>query len=335
MASKVVSAFLGPLTATALDEWLGQCDDGFAIHAATKAEKTPALDVPTRIRITGSQLQEPTMAAWWSSGRKEFLKLVTWEAFEKKIRERFMPKGYKLLALRSFFLCEQGKLPFLEYAAILAEARNAVGETIIPANIYKYQLLFHAHHILLLRIMAMPDLNIETIGFDDLVALMSMQWESLIAEGVSGRPSTRPDQTPSLAPAGRIPTPSGIASPAMLQPLVPPLTHADRTRLTNLGGCWKCRKVPGDVGWVNHIGRTCPGDATLGIPPGRDFVSVKKEVAAYAMLHDDENQPDPTPRQYVGFVMGGFQNDGEDQPELEIAQCYSDDDTDEGDSDGL
>ncbi|KIJ28492.1 hypothetical protein M422DRAFT_270183 [Sphaerobolus stellatus SS14] len=43
MASKVVSAFLGPLTATALDEWLGQCDDGFAIHAATKAEKTPAL----------------------------------------------------------------------------------------------------------------------------------------------------------------------------------------------------------------------------------------------------------------------------------------------------
>ncbi|KIJ26356.1 hypothetical protein M422DRAFT_272597 [Sphaerobolus stellatus SS14] len=297
MASKVVPAFLGPLIATVLEEWLGQCDDGFAIHAATKAEKTPALEVPTKIRITGSQLQEPTMTAWWSSGRKEFLKLVTWESFEKKIRERFMPKGYKLLALRSFFL-----------------SRNAVGETIIPANIYKYQLLFHAHHILLLRIMAMPDLNIEAIDFDDLVALMSMQWESLIAEGVSGHPSARPAQTPSPTPAGRIPTPSGTASPTMLQPSVQPLTHADQTHLTNLEGCWKC---------------------SLGIPPGHDFVSVKKEVASYSMLHDDEDQPDPAPRQYVGFVMGGFQDDGEDQPELEIAQCYRDDDTDESGSDGL
>jgi hypothetical protein len=44
MASKIVSPFSGPLTPTAIEVWLGQCKDGFAIYAATKAEKSPALD---------------------------------------------------------------------------------------------------------------------------------------------------------------------------------------------------------------------------------------------------------------------------------------------------
>lgn len=162
MASKIVSAFDGPLTPTALDAWLGQCEDGFAIYASTKSEKTPDLDVQTKIRLVGTQLHEPSMAAWWNANRKEFLKLATWDLLEKQIRNRFMPKGYKLIALRTFFLCAQEDLTFTEYAAALAEARNAVGPSVISANIYKYQLLFHAHPILVLRIAAIPDLTLTT-----------------------------------------------------------------------------------------------------------------------------------------------------------------------------
>jgi hypothetical protein len=280
----------------ALEAWLGQCEDGFAIHASTKTDKTPTLDTITKIRLTGTQLLEPTMATWWSSGRKDFLKLPSWESFESKIKERFMPKGYKMLALRSFFLCEQGKFQFLDYAAALAEARNAVGISVISTYVYKCQLLFHSHPILLLCIMAMPEFNMETIGFDDLVSLLSMQWESLIAEGVTGRVSKSSAYSQPLAPVVSVPA---ITAPRTAPPR---LTDAERTRLTDLGGCWKCRKVPTDDGWTDHVGRTCPGDATLGILPGRDFVPVKKEIVGFALTD----------------------NNGEDQPD----RVYQDDDTD-------
>ncbi|KAF8530512.1 hypothetical protein BU17DRAFT_60227 [Hysterangium stoloniferum] len=174
------------------------------------------------------------MVTWWSSGRKEFLKLSSWDLFKLKIEERFMPKGYKMIALQSFFLCEQGKLQLLDYATALAEAQNAVGISVISTYIYKCQLLFHSHPILLLHIMAMPEFNMETIRFDDLMSLLSMQWESLIAEGIAS-----------------------------------------------------------DDGWTDHVGRTCPGDATLGILPGHDFVPVKKETAGLILTKNNgEDQPD-------------------------------------------
>jgi hypothetical protein len=48
--------------------------------------------------------------------------IATWENFEKKIRACFMAKGYKLLALCTFFLCAQGRLPFLKYVTNMMEA---------------------------------------------------------------------------------------------------------------------------------------------------------------------------------------------------------------------
>ncbi|KAF8516947.1 hypothetical protein BU17DRAFT_5831, partial [Hysterangium stoloniferum] len=122
--------------------------DGFAIHASTKTDMTHTLDITTQIHLTGTQLLELTMAMWWSSGRKDFLKLPSWDLFESKIKERFMPKGYKMLALWSLFLFEQGKLQFLDYAAALAEAQNTVGIYCTVAYVYKCQLLFHSHPIL-------------------------------------------------------------------------------------------------------------------------------------------------------------------------------------------
>ncbi|KAF8511632.1 hypothetical protein BU17DRAFT_69582 [Hysterangium stoloniferum] len=188
MASKIITAFTGPLTATAIEAWLGQCEDGFAIYTSTKTDKAPDLSIETKIRLAGANMQEPTMAGWWNAGHMDFLKLTSWETFEKQIRSRFMPKGYKMVALRTFFLCAQNRHSFLDYAAALADARNALGPTIV-------NLLFHSHPMLLLHIMSIPDFDLETISFDNLVALMSMQWESLIME----IPATR--STPGPGPA--------------------------------------------------------------------------------------------------------------------------------------
>jgi hypothetical protein len=282
MASKIIAPFMGLLTPTTVDGWLSQCEDGFTIYTSTKSEKSPDLDVITQICLTGTQLQEPSTAAWWNMGRKEFLALLTWEHFEKKIRTRFMAKGYKLLVLRTFFLCAQGRIPFLKYAANLMEARNLAGANAITPVVHKYQLLFHANTTLLLRIMALPNFDVDTISIDDLISLMSMQWESITSEGRASTCSTLTIPPTALGPP---------AFPVCTPPL---LTDAERTRLTTAGGCWKCRKTLTDPDWVHHVGRTCPGDASRGITPGRDFVKVKREMTSAAINFDidGEDQPD-------------------------------------------
>ncbi|KIJ37963.1 hypothetical protein M422DRAFT_50166 [Sphaerobolus stellatus SS14] len=159
-----------------------------------------------------------------------------------------------------------------------------------------------------------------------------MQWESLVAEGAAGRSVSRALATP-IPSFSTIPSSSMVTTPAAPRLTIPPLTDSERSQVTDLGGCWKCRKVPSDVGWTNHVGRICPGDAARGILPGRDFIPVK-EAVGMVLVPDGEDQPDHG-RQYVDFVMGGFDKNGEDQPETEIAQCYLDDSTDEEDSDSL
>ncbi|KAF8578288.1 hypothetical protein K439DRAFT_1362476 [Ramaria rubella] len=174
MASKIISPFVSPLSPSAIDEWLRECEDGFHIYMATKTEKAPDLRPKVQICLTGTQLQEPLTTAWWS-GRKEFLKLTTWEMFEMKIQARFMPKGYRLITLHTLFLCTQGKLPLLKFASALTEACDMACSTAVTTTIHKYQLLFHSHTILLLHIMALLDLNLNDISIDDLTALNSMQ----------------------------------------------------------------------------------------------------------------------------------------------------------------
>ncbi|KIJ51630.1 hypothetical protein M422DRAFT_43602 [Sphaerobolus stellatus SS14] len=204
--------------------------------------------------------------------------MKSYEAFVKNIQDRFMPKGYQLIALRAFFLCSQGRNLFAECAAALAEARNAPGEAIINAELNKYRLLFHSHTLLLLRIMAMPDFDIASIAFDNLASLMAIQPQH------SGCTYTSSDGTSYANGEGLLP---------------PPFTDTERKALT-AGGYWRWRKAPTDIGWI--VGRTCPGDPTRGIFPGRDHVSppvVKREVVGMALYdHDDfdaggEDQPEP------------------------------------------
>jgi hypothetical protein len=203
MASKIAPVFSGPLTAASITQWLAAVEDAYAIFEATKPEKVASLSESMKIRIAGTQLQEPSMLAWWNLGREEMLKLGTYDGFTTKIKKRFIPKAQKLIALRDFYLCSQGASHFAEYAAALADARTAAGEKEIDAKTYKYHLLFHSHPHLL-RIMALPDLNLDNTSFDDLVSLVSLTWDSFIAEKAPARIS----QTVSIsAPGPSFPSP--------------------------------------------------------------------------------------------------------------------------------
>lgn len=89
---------------------------------------------------------------------------------------------------------------------------------------------------------------------------MSMQWDSLMAKGPlrSGACAAAIINTPTSTSASVPTTPSDSLTG------FPPLTNADRADISQKGGCWKCCKVPGNKGWVKHIRRTCPGDASKG-----------------------------------------------------------------------
>jgi hypothetical protein len=88
---------------------------------------------------------------------------------------------------------------------------------------------------------------------------MSMQWESILAEAC---PSTCIPP-----PVSTIPAPTCTPS---ISPL-PLLTDTEGTHLINMCGCWRCRKVPSDPGWVDHVSRNCPGDTMIGLSPGQDL----------------------------------------------------------------
>ncbi|KAF8520408.1 hypothetical protein BU17DRAFT_89003 [Hysterangium stoloniferum] len=245
------------------------------------------------------------MAAWWNAGHMDFLKLTSWETFEKQIRSCFMPKGYKMVALCTFFLCAQNWHSFLDYAATLADAHNALGLTIVNVHIYKYQLLFHSHSMLLLCIMAILDFDLETISFNNLGALMSMQWESLIMEipATCSTPGPGPTRTSSTTTSTTLPHPD-------------PLSIADRKCLSAVRGCWRYRKFPSDEGWTAHVGCTCPGDPAQGVTPGPDFAApktptIKREPMGAILLDAKE-----------------YFAQGEDLPDDSIPICYRDDDTD-------
>ncbi|KAF8519325.1 hypothetical protein BU17DRAFT_89993 [Hysterangium stoloniferum] len=153
--------------------------------------------------------------------------------------------------------------------------------------------------------MAIPDFDLETISFDNLVALMSMQWESLIME----IPATR--STPGPGPAR---TSSTTTSTTLPHP--DPLSIADHERLSAVGGCWRCRKVPSDEGWTAHVGCTCPGDPAQGVTLGPDFAApktptIKREPMGAILLDAKE-----------------YFAQGEGLPDNSIPVCYRDDDTD-------
>ncbi|KAJ7249390.1 hypothetical protein C8J57DRAFT_1239842 [Mycena rebaudengoi] len=290
MSKLDVPKFKGPMSPAAIIQWLDRVTDSFDAFVAFNDDKklTPAL----RILYAGLALEEEKAAAWWGQNRATLKALATWDEFSKRILERFAPDGWKANAVCAYYSIYQQSRPYPDFATDLQTARTAIGSTgdlAITDRIHVNHLLFHAHNTLQRRALAIPGFDLEAITVDELTSLMSATWESLLAEGL-------------VRTSYSTPSSHSIPSSAVTASLrLPPLDDTEKKCISDASGCWKCRKTPASPGWTPHIGRTCPGDVTLGVLPGRDFVPIKREPAASIMLYDDaESQP----------------ADGEDQPDL-------------------
>ncbi|KAH6903473.1 hypothetical protein BKA70DRAFT_1301081 [Coprinopsis sp. MPI-PUGE-AT-0042] len=259
--SKIVPSYSGPLTANGLKVWLGQVEDAMENYVDT--HKDTKLEPKTRIRLTGAALLEPAMSEWWSQGRTGYLALDAWEKFVEKIKDRFLPVGWKMEALEKFYGCMQGKRDFQTFSGELAQCHGALPSSTISAQIFKYHILFYSHPQLYLRMRALPDFDIEKTdqSVDQLIALMSHQWESLMAD--IGPRSSRPMHPSSTVSLRTSVTASGIRQALpQSQASSSYLSEEDRKELDRLKGCYNCHRKPGD-----------PGNPSINAPPGKDYVA--------------------------------------------------------------
>ncbi|KAJ7353499.1 hypothetical protein DFH08DRAFT_805045 [Mycena albidolilacea] len=295
MSRLEVPKFKGPMSPSAIIQWLDRVSDSFDAFVTFNDDKklTPAL----RILYAGLAMEEDTASAWWSENRTTLRSLEKWEDFTARVLVHFAPDGWKANMLRTYYFIQQQSRPYSIFVTELQTARSAIGTTGplgITDRIHTNHLIFHAHNTLQRRVLAIPGFNLETITVDALTSLMSATWDSLVAEGVV-----------------RISIPTSLSTtlisplPSMVTSRLPPLDDAEKKRISEASGCWKCRKTPASPGWTPHIGRTCPGDASLGILPGWDFVAVKSEPVATILSFGDDSDLQPS----------SFTN-GEDQPDF-------------------
>ncbi|KAJ7259348.1 hypothetical protein C8J57DRAFT_1472119 [Mycena rebaudengoi] len=295
MSRLEVPKFKGPMSPSAIIQWLDRVSDSFDAFVTFNDDKklTPML----RILYAGLAMEEETALAWWSENRTELRKLSKWEEFTERVLARFAPDGWKANMVRTYYLIHQQSRPYSVFATELQSARSAIGITGplgITDRIHTNHLLFHAHNTLQRRVLAIPGFDLEKITVDGLTSTMSATWDSLVTEGV-----VRVYTPTSVSAAPAPPFSSAVSS------RLPPLDDAEKKRISEASGCWKCRKTPSSPGWTPHIGRTCPGDTSLGILPGRDYVAVKSEPVATILWSGDDSELQPPPP-----------SDGEDQPDL-------------------
>ncbi|KAJ6528763.1 hypothetical protein DFH09DRAFT_1185685 [Mycena vulgaris] len=257
-------------TPASIHGWLGRCEDTFEAWQAQNTDKSMA--TRTVITLAGLKMEEATAATWWNENRAEMKKLLTWDEFAQKVKDRFVPTNWRMAALSVFYGVHQGSSSFSEFAKSLVRARNAlssagVGYT-INDSILKNHLLFHAHPVLRLRVCGQATFPYATMKVDALIANMSSTWDSLVAERVvktstaPGAPSPLVIPPHPLPPSSTLPTPTSSSS----GPLAP-LTYAEKEALRAAHGCYHCRRTPQSPGWVKHRSDNCPGDPVHGILP--------------------------------------------------------------------
>ncbi|KAF7349556.1 hypothetical protein MSAN_01746100 [Mycena sanguinolenta] len=282
---------LTELTPTAINNWLGRCEDTYKAWQVLNTEKS--LDPKLLITLAGLRMEESTAASWWNKNRSTLKACTSWEAFGTRVRERFVPVNWKLTALTAFYAVYQGSAPFPSFITQLQDTRNALASAgdgyVINDAIMKNHLLFHCHPLLRLRVCGQPGFAYEKLKLDGLISTMTAAWESLVAERVvkvsAGAPS-------SSVPSSSTSTPSSSSS-ASSTPFVHSLSPVEKETLKAAGGCYHCKKTPQSEGWVKHRSENCPGDAAAGIPP-RAATSVIAAVGAPGFSKEYEERPSRT-----------------------------------------
>lgn len=261
---------LSPVTANSVKAWLDGCEDAHEVYQLTypDQEVKPQL----RILMAGLKMDAPEASQWWSENREALKALTKWEDFVVKVKERFIPSGWKLEALATFYAVRQKNLPFSEFVAALQSARGILGTAgtnyKISDSTFKHHLLLFCHPLLSLRVRALPGLGYDTIKVDSLINLMSSTWNSMVAEGVTRQESAS----------------SGIGRPSCARfGSLPPLTESEKSSLKASGGCFHCRRTPASPGWTAHTSKTCPGDPSRNIAPRSTNVAAVETLTVAAV----------------------------------------------------
>lgn len=269
MAPKLdLPALSGPLTHGAVDAWLNGCADVFEMIVLLDPNAASIYSPHAQILIAGLKMTEPTASAWWNEHRDDLKGLATWTEFTQRVRDRFIPAGWRLVALERFYTISQGYGDFLSFVAALQAARidlaGAGAGFTVSDSIMKNHLFFHAQSRLRLRVLSSPGFKYENLKVDGLINLMQTTYLSLVAEGV-----IRPALVPVAGTASSVPRSS-----------LPELTPVERERLRSAGGCFHCRLTPSSANWKPHSARNCPGDPAKGVPPRNVPFPSSSRVAA-------------------------------------------------------
>ncbi|KAF6741210.1 hypothetical protein DFP72DRAFT_1118012 [Ephemerocybe angulata] len=280
-----------PLTASSVKAWLERCEDAFEAWSMMNPEKElkPAL----KILLAGLKMEALEASQWWGENRDTLKALTTFSEFSTKIKERFLPSGWKMDALAVFYAVRQHNLPFTDFVAALQSARGILSAAGLDYKIsdptFKHHLLFFCHPLLSLRVRTLVGNTYDSTKIDSLINLMASTWASMIAEGITSQEPT------SLSKSSHT-----------------TLSTSERNALRAAGGCFRCRKTPASPGWVAHTSKTCPGDPSQGITPA----PTSAVVSAVSHKYDDSDDdvvPIKTIAANLGQLVRSYEtSDGED-----------------------
>ena len=225
MSTKLeIPVLSGVLDASNINSWLNLCQDLFEVYAAVNSSTLKPL---IQIVLTGIKIEAVVARSWWNENRDELKALMMWEEFTKKVKDHFVPVNWKMDALALFYGISQGSSSFMDYTAKLQEACNTLssGRTgfTISDSVFKNHLLFFSHPILALHMHSIPSFDYAKTRVDGLITLMSLTWDSMVAEHVIRPPVST--------------TTVNIPRPVKM---FVPLTDRECDTLKQANGCYHC-----------------------------------------------------------------------------------------------
>ncbi|KAL1736554.1 histone acetyltransferase subunit NuA4-domain-containing protein [Schizophyllum commune] len=178
-----------PITITSLTSWLLKCEIRFRRYNAWNKEELTDLQKITEATDKLEIDSSPRLAAFLTRQGERLLQ-STWLEFKDAIMAAMHP-NVKMDSLKEFHDIYQGESSFEEYATRLSLAQEAVNSSAMKMVdyhvndfLFKSILLFHAHPLLRLRVLALPMFDLAAITVPDLTIALSKSWDSLVAEGL-------------------------------------------------------------------------------------------------------------------------------------------------------
>ncbi|KAJ2927448.1 hypothetical protein H1R20_g9643, partial [Candolleomyces eurysporus] len=97
-----VPALTAPLTASSVKAWLDCCEDAFEVYSIMHPDCE--LKASLKILLARLKMEAPEASQWWGENWDTLKVLTTYADFTTKVTERFIPSGWKMDALATFYV---------------------------------------------------------------------------------------------------------------------------------------------------------------------------------------------------------------------------------------